>query len=84
MGSHDLEHVELASGPRPVLKTATGKLLKHYGQHTVDFWCQDQELRVSFTVLDVKQPIMSVSRLVDRGIETIIRADNQMVAQIRR
>ena len=58
------------SGPRPALKTRTGELLKHDGLRTVDFWCQGEELRVDFTVVDVKRPILRVSRLMDRGIET--------------
>ena len=53
-GPHDFSHVELVRGPKPDLKTATGALLKHYGQRTVDFWCQGEELRVGFTVVDVK------------------------------
>ena len=62
-GPHDFSHVALVSGPKPDLKTATGALLKHYGQRTVDFWCQGEELRVKLTVVDVKRPITSVSRL---------------------
>ena len=66
-GPQDFTHVALTSGPRPALKTATGELLKHYGLRTVDFQCQGEELRVGFTVVDVKRPILSVSRLTDRG-----------------
>ena len=69
----------LKSGPRLALKTATGELLKHYGTRTVDFRCQGEELRVGFTVVDVKRPILSVSRLVDRGIETFIQAGKQFL-----
>ena len=69
----------LTSGPRPALKTATGELLKHYGQRTVDFLCQGEELRVGFTVVDAKRPILSVSRLMDRGIETFIQAGKQIL-----
>ena len=68
---------ELTSGPRPALKTATGELLKHYGRRTVDFRCQGEELRVGFTVVDVKRPILSISRLMDRGIETFIQTGKQ-------
>ena len=32
----------------PALKTASGELLNHYGQRTVDIWCQGEELRVGF------------------------------------
>ena len=64
-GPHDFTHAALKSGPRPSLKTATGELLKHYGTRTVDFGCQGEELRVGFTVVDVKRPILSVSRLMD-------------------
>ena len=46
---------------------------------TVDFRCQGEELRVGFTVVDVKQPILSVSRLMDRGIETFIQAGKQFL-----
>ena len=56
-GPLDFTHVELTSGPRPALKTATGELLKHYGQGEADFRFQSEELRVSFTVVDVKRPI---------------------------
>ena len=38
-----------------------------------------QELRVGFTVVDVKRPILSVSRLMDRGIETFIQAGKQFL-----
>ena len=69
-GPHDFTHAALKNGPRPALKTAIGELLKHYGTRTVDFRCQGEELRVVFTVVDVKRPILSVSRLMDRGIET--------------
>ena len=59
-GPQDFTHAALTSGPRPALKTATGELLKHYGLRTVDFQCQGEELRVGFTVGDVKRPILSV------------------------
>ena len=71
-GPHDFTHAALKNGPRPALKTATGELLKNYGTRTVDFRCQGEELRVGFTVVDVKRPILSVSRLMDRGIKTFI------------
>ena len=35
--------------------------------------CVGEELRVSFTVVDVKRPILRVARLMDRGIETFIQ-----------
>ena len=78
-GPLDFTHVELTSGPRRVLKIATGELLKHYGQGAADFRFQSEELRVSFTVVDVKRPILSVSRLTDRGIQTFIQAAKQML-----
>ena len=67
-GPHDFTHAALKNGPRPALKTATGELLQHYGTRTVYFLCQGEELRVGFTVVDVKRPILSVPRLMDRGI----------------
>ena len=76
-GPQDFTHAELTSGPRPALKTATGELVKHYSLRTVDFRCQGEELRVGFTVVDVKRPILSVSRLMDRGIETFIQTGKQ-------
>ena len=39
-----------------------GELLKQYGRGLV-FRCQGEELRVGFTVVDVKRPILSVSRV---------------------
>ena len=78
-GPHDFTHVALKNGPRPALKTATGELLKHYGTRTVDFRCQGEELRVGFAVVDVKRPILSISRLMDRCIETFIKAGNQFL-----
>ena len=55
-GPHGFTHAALNNGPRPELKTVTGELLKHYGTRTVDFRCQGEELRVGFTVVDVKRP----------------------------
>ena len=78
-GHHDFTHAALTNGPRPALKTATGELLKHYDTRTVDFQCQGEELRVGFTVVDVKRPILSVSRLMDRDIETFIQAVKQIL-----
>ena len=78
-GLHDFTHAALKNGPLPALKTATGELWKHYGTRTVDFRCQGEELRVGFTVVDVKRPILSVSRLMDRGIETFIQAGKQFL-----
>ena len=78
-GPHDFSHVELVRGPKPDLKTAAGALLKHYGQRTVDFWCQGEELRVKLTVVDVKRPIMSESRL--RGTHSSNLASNSCVEQ---
>ena len=66
-GPQDFTQAELTSGPRPALKTATGELLKHHDRRTVDFRCQGEELRVGFTVVDVK----------DRGIETFIQTGKQ-------
>ena len=73
-GPHDFTHAALKNGQRPALETATGELLKHFGTRTVDFRCQGEELRVGFTDVDVKRPILSVSRLMDRGIETFMQA----------
>ena len=78
---HDFTHAALNNGPRPALKTATGELLKHYGTRPVDFRCQGEELRVGFTVVDVKRPMLSVSRLMDRGIETFIQAGKQFLGR---
>ena len=74
---HDSTHAALINGPR--LKTASGELLKHNGTRTVDFRCQGEELREGFTVADVKRPILSVSRFVDRGIQTFILAGKQFL-----
>ena len=43
-GPLNFTHAELTSAPRPALKTVTGELLRHYGQRSVDFWCQGEEL----------------------------------------
>ena len=43
----------------------------------MDSWCQGEELRVGCTVVDVKRPILSVPRLMDRGIETFIQTGKQ-------
>ena len=51
---------------------------------TVDFQCQGEELRVGLTVVDVRRPILSVSRLMDRGIETFIQAGGATVELTRR
>ena len=45
----------------------------------MDFRCQGEDLRVGFTVVDVKRPLLSVSRLTDRGIETFIQAGKQIL-----
>ena len=74
-GPQDISHAALTSVPRPALKTATGELLKQYDLRTVDFRCQGEELRVGFTVVDVKRPILSVSRLMDGDIQTFIQAE---------
>ena len=55
-GPHDFTHAAPKDGPRPTLKTATGEQLEHFGTKTVDFRCQGEELRVGFTVVDVKRP----------------------------
>ena len=73
----DFTHAALEKGPQPALKTATGELLKHHGTRTVDFRCQEEELRVGFTVGNVKRPILNASRWMDRGIETLIQAGRQ-------
>ena len=77
-GLHSFTHVALKNEPRPALKTAIGELDKHDGTRIVDFRCQGAELRVGFTVVDVKRPILSVSRLMDRGIETFIQAGRRL------
>ena len=38
-GPLDFTHAKHMSGPPPALETASGELLKHFGQRTVDFWC---------------------------------------------
>ena len=53
-GPHDFRRAALTNGPRPALETAIGVLLNHNGTRTVDFRCQGEELRVGFTVVDVK------------------------------
>ena len=81
-GPRDFTHAALKNGPRPALKTATGELLKHNDTRTADFRCQGKELRVGFTVVDVKRPILSVSRLTDRDIETFIQAGKQFLRRL--
>ena len=78
-GLHDFTHAALTIGPRSACKTATGEPLKHYGTRTVDFRCQGEELRVGFIVVVVKRQILSVSRLMDRGIETFVQAGKQIL-----
>ena len=73
----------LTSGARPALMPATtGELLKHYGMRTVDFRCQGEELRVGFTVVDVKRPTLSISRLMDRSIETFIQTVSRVCVDL--
>ena len=76
-GPFDFTHAALEKGPQQALKTATGELLKHYGMRTVDFWCQGQELRVGFTVVDAKRRTLSAWRLIERGIETLVQTGKQ-------
>ena len=65
-----LSRIELLSGPRPALKTTSGALLK-----CITFWCLGEELRLSFTAVDVKRPILSVSSLTDRGSDPSWQAE---------
>ena len=71
-GPRDFTYAALTSGPRQALKTLTGELLKYKGK----------ELRVGFTVVDVKRPILSVSRLMDRGIERFIQLLSRVCADL--
>ena len=58
-GPQNFSRASLTSGSRPALRTATGEPLEHDGQRTVDSRCQGEELRVCFTVVDVKRPILA-------------------------
>ena len=81
-GPHDFPYAALTNALRPAPKTATGELLKHHGTRTVDFRCQGEELRVDLTVADVTRPILSVSRVMDRGNETFIQAGKQILRRL--
>ena len=54
-------------------------LVNCYGTKTVDLRCQGEELRVGFAIVNVKRPILSVSQLMDRGIETSTQAGEQIL-----
>ena len=45
----------------------------------MDFRCQGEELRVDTTVVDVGRPNLSISRLMDKGINTFIQAGEQIL-----
>ena len=66
-------------GPHPALETATGELLKHYGMRSVDFRCQGEKLRTGRHSCRCEAPILSVSKLMDRSIETYIQAGQQFL-----
>ena len=46
----------------PAHKTATQCTVATLRTAYCDFWCQDEELRASFTVVDVKRPLLGASR----------------------
>lgn len=49
------------------LRSASGASLTHLGQKEVRFRCGGREVVVTFEVVSVVRPILSVSRLVEQG-----------------
>lgn len=54
------------------LRSAEGRLLKWYGQKRVSFETQGEKMQVTFDVVDVVRPILSVARMTDHGNEVTL------------
>ena len=76
-GPHDFAHAALKNGPRPAKTRAVET------QQYEDCGLPVSRRRTSrgLTVDHVKRPILSVSRLMDRGIETFIQAGKQFLGR---
>ena len=53
----------------PQLFTATDDPIQVYGIRRVYYKCQGQPVVIPYFACDVKYPIISVSRLIDRGYD---------------
>ena len=66
----------VASNRNLMLKTANGGNMKHYGQKEVLFKCGDdvssEPLGLIFQVTDVRKPLLSARRLVERGNQVVL------------
>ena len=47
--------------------SAGGQALRHFGRKLVSMRVEEQAVTVCFEVVDLKRPILSVARLLDKG-----------------
>ena len=61
--------LESLGASTPQLFTATDDPIKVYGIRRVQYKCQGQSIVIPYFACDVKYPIISMSRLIDRGYD---------------
>lgn len=73
-GRQHFAEVPIRPSKEPRLLSASGASLTHVGQKDVRFRCGEREAGVTFEVVNVVRPILSVSRLVEQGFAVVVGA----------
>ena len=75
-GPTDFPDVPIQEGARMKLRTASGQELKHYGTKTVQLkTMQGEKMSITFTVVDVVRPLLSVSKVNALGTDAHFSKD---------
>ena len=69
-GPHNFPWIWTTPGINPRLSVADGRLMTYYGEKKVPMYInEDKKIEVTFQVIDVTQPILSVGQFCDRSAQ---------------
>ena len=76
-GPTDFPDSPIQEGPRMKLRTASGQELKYYGIKVVKLkTMHGEEMQITFTVVDVVRPLLSVSKVNQQGTDAHFSRDH--------
>ena len=78
-GPQHFQDFETKSAPWVALRSATGQELEHYGEKRVHLKCGEVPLTITFQVVDVTKAILSVSKLIAKGVRAQLDGQPRLV-----
>ena len=78
-GPQHFQGFETKSAPWVALRSATCQELEHYGEKRVHLKCGEVPLTITFQVVDVTRAILSISKLITKGVRAQLDAQLRLV-----